>query len=704
MSDGRTRYTLADRELSWLSFSERVLQEAADPSVPLFERLFFCAIFSSNLDEYFRVRVASLRSLLRLGRKDFAKLEFNPHRLLHDIHTTVVSQQAWYGEILGELMQELSRAGIHVVDERTVDRRHDRFLRDYFFERVAPLLERTPLVGAETTKPFLHNNVAYLVVELWPKDPERIVTWRPSYAMLEVPSPPLDRFVTLPDGPDGTEVMFLDDVIRYNLDEVYPEHEVGRAYAIKLTRDAELYLEDEFQGDLVEAIRRSLSKRTTGVPSRFLYDMKAPYVLIHHLHHGLELEEEDLVLGGRYHNLSDFMRFPRFGRTDLSYPEWPEIPHPELEEGVSVLEKVRERDQVVHTPYQSFGHVVRFLEEAARDPAVEELWLTVYRVARDSAILSALLEAARAGKRVVVFMEVQARFDEESNLGWADRMKEAGVETHFSMAGLKVHTKLAMVARREDGERRLYAYVGTGNFNEKTARVYADHGVLTCDERVTRDVDEVFRFLTGRTKEPTFGHLLVAPFTLRSGFNEHIDREAAAARAGEPSGMTLKMNALEDPEIIERLYDASVAGVPIRIVVRGICRLVPGVPAQSETIQVRSVLDRYLEHTRIYQFHDGGRETMYLASADWMRRNLSRRVEVAMPVLDPEVKRQLRRLVDLQLADDVKARRIEASGACPHVPRGSGAPVRSQEAYRDFVASLLGEEAREPALRGEDSD
>jgi polyphosphate kinase len=689
MKPDGTAYSLADRELSWLSFSHRVLQEAEDPSVPLFERLFFCAIFSSNLDEYFRVRVASLRSLLRLGKKDATKLGFNPHRLLHEIHTTVVRQQEHYGEILGGLMGELAREGIHIVDNRRVDPRHDAFLRDYFDTHIEPHLERTALEGEETTKPFLQNRVVYLVAELWPRDEGEITTWTPKYALLEVPSPPVDRFVTLPSGGDGHEVMYLDDVIRYNLPRFYPRHETGRAYAVKLTRDAELYVDDEFEGDLVEAIRRSLGRRETGLPSRFLYDMKAPYVLVHSLEHGLGLEDEDLVIGGRYHNLSDFMGFPRFEREDLSFPEWPAIPHPTLEDAPSVLDEVRSRDQVVHTPYQSYGHVVRFLHEAAEDPDVEALWLTVYRVARDSEILHALLDAANAGKRVVVFMEVQARFDEESNLEWADRLEAAGVETHYSMPGLKVHAKIALAVRMEAGSPLKYAYVGTGNFNERTAKVYADHGVLTADPRVTDDVQQLFRFLAGEIEEPELHHLLVAPFSLRSGFYDLIEREAEAALRGEPSGMTLKMNALEDPEIIAKLYEASRAGVPIEIIVRGICRLIPGVPGQSETIRVRSILDRYLEHARIYLFHNGGDELMYLASADWMTRNLSRRVEVALPVLDPAVRRQLRQLVDLQLSDNRKARWVDATRTNPYVEANDAPPLRSQEAFRSYVASLV---------------
>jgi len=686
MTDGTPQFTYLDRETSWLQFGARVLQEAADPSVPIFERLFFCGIFSSNLDEYFRVRVASLRTLLRLGKGRTAKLGIDPHRLLHDIHRIVLEQQERYGAILGGLFDELAQEGLRRVDNEGVDSVHDDFLRQTFEDTVRPLIEPVMLDASE--RPFLKNHAVYLVVELWRKAFEKLESWTPSYALIEVPTDSLSRFITLPDrGPDH-EVMFLDDLIRYNLSDIFPDSDVGRSYAVKLTRDAELHVEDEFEGDLVEAIRQSLKNRETGVPSRFLYDQRAPYVLIHRLQHGLGLEEEDFVLGARYHNLSDYMGFPRFGRDDLGYPKWPVLPHPALDQSDSVMAAMRERDQVIHTPYQSFDHVVRMLDEAAEDPSVEELWLTVYRVARDSAVLTALVKAAENGKKVTVFMEVQARFDEGSNLQWADRLEAAGVRTLYSMRGLKVHAKLALVVRRIENARKLFAYVGTGNFNEKTAGIYADHGIFTCHEGITSDVEQVFRFLAGEVEEPETEHLLVAPFTMRKGFNRLIDHEADRAAAGQPSGITLKMNALEDEKIIKRLYVASVAGVPIDVIVRGICRLIPGVPGQSETIRVRSILDRYLEHARIYSFHHDGEQPMYLASADWMKRNLSRRVEVAIPVYDPEVRRQLQRLIDLQLADNRKARTIDASGSNPYAADPGGTPVRSQEAFRDFVAAL----------------
>ncbi|MEQ1856382.1 MAG: polyphosphate kinase 1 [Longimicrobiales bacterium] len=682
------RFTYLDRETSWLRFADRVLQEADDASVPLFERLFFCGIFSSNLDEYFRVRVASLRALLRLKKVDEAKLGIDPHRLLHDIHRIVADQQARYGAILGRIFHDLAVSGIRTVDDESVDPRHDAFLRQTFDEKVRPLLAPIDLGEGDEARPFLKNHVIYLVVERWEDSNRTRATWTPTYALLEVPAAAVGRFITLPSE-DGAprEVIFLDDLIRYNLAEVFPGHEVGRAYAVKLTRDAELYVEDDFDGNLVEAIRKSLKKRDTGLPSRFLYDMRIPYVLLHRLQDRLGLQEEDLVLGARYHNLSDYMGFPRFGRDDLSYPKWPALPHPVLERAPSMAAAMRDGDQVIHLPYQSFEHVVRFLSEAASDPDVEEVWLTVYRVARDSNVLAALIAAAQNGKRVTVFMEVQARFDEESNLYWADRLEAAGVRTFYSMQGLKVHAKLALVVSREAGERRLYTYVGTGNFNEKTSRIYTDHGVFTRDPRITRDVEQVFHFLASEIEAPQPEHLLVAPFTMRGAFDALIRHETERAAAGQPSGMTLKLNSLEDDQIIARLYEASCAGVPIDIIVRGICRLVPGVRGQSETIRVRSVLDRYLEHARIYRFYHDGEERLYLASADWMRRNLSHRVEVALPVYDLEVRRQIEHVLAIQLADNRKARVIDAAGRNPYA-RDGGPPVRAQEALRDFIAGL----------------
>jgi polyphosphate kinase len=678
-------YPLVNRELSWLAFSDRVLQEARDPSVPLFERLTFLAIFSSNLDEFFRVRVAYWRSLLRLKKKRVKQLPVSPSRLLREIHKEVHRQQEMFGETFrGQILPELERHGISLINESAAAPHHD-FLAAYFRDSVLPLLR--PVMLGHSSTPFLRNRGIYMVVELWPAESITVAAEAPHYALVEVPSPPLDRFVVLPGG-GGRIVMFLDDVIRHNLPLLFPGWEVGGAHAVKLSRDAELHIEDEFSGDLVEAIRKSLEKRETGPPIRFLYDLQASHTMVSYLKDLFGLEDEDLFLGGRYHNLHDLRDFPRFGLTDLSFEPWPPLPHPQLEGASSVLEAVGERDQLVHFPYQSYAYVVRFLTEAAADPDVLEIWLTVYRVSRDSAVLNALLRAAERGKKVRVFVEVQARFDEESNLRWAERLERAGVVTIYSIHGIKVHAKLALVVRREGGARRQYAYLGTGNFNEDTARFYTDFGLLTADARITGEVEQVFHYLAGTEANPRFQHLLVAPFGLRSRCSDLIEQEIAAARDGRAAGIVLKMNGLEDEEIIGKLYEAGRAGVPVQLIVRGICCLVPGIPGLSESIRARSILDRYLEHWRVYVFESGGEERMFLSSADWMRRNLSHRVEVAFPLYDPEVRRHLREALAIQLADNTKARIVDAALRNAYVP-GQDGVVRAQAATREAVRRLL---------------
>jgi polyphosphate kinase len=672
-----------NRELSWLSFNERVLQEAADPSVPTGERLKFLGIYSSNLDEFFRVRVASIRSLLRLKKKKVKRLHFQPARLLRTIHRVVNDQQIRFGEILrSDVIPALSRAGIELIDETRLTEAQVEYVRRDFEERLAPLLKPKPLKGGDDA-PFLRNRGIYLIVELWPRDNGTLPA-EPDHAVVEVPSPPLPRFVCPPATGGQRAVLFLDDAIRMNLDALFPDHDVGDAYAVKLTRDAELRLEDEFSGSLAEAVRKSIKKRETGLPCRFLYDPHAPYPLLRELSANLHLEDHDLVLGGRYHNLHDLGAFPLEDRPDLLDEPPAPLAHPLLEHAPSLLDEIAERDHLLHFPYQRFDYVIRLIEEAADDPDVESIALTLYRVARDSRIASALIHAAKSGKKVTAFVEVQARFDEASNLVWAERLEEAGVQTLYSMPGLKVHSKVALIERREDGILRRYAYLGTGNFNEKTAQLYTDHALLTAHNGLTDEVKRVFGFLAGHAQEEKFRYLMVAPFDMRMRLYGLIGAETEAAEQGRPSGMTLKLNSLEDFKIIDRLYKASRAGVPIRLIVRGICCIVPGVSGRSETIDVRSIVDRFLEHGRIYLFENGGDPLYYLSSADWMTRNLSRRVEIAFPVLDPRLQRELRTILDLQLSDNVKARVIDAAQANRYVPRG-GRPVRAQHEIHRFL-------------------
>lgn len=645
---------LFDRELSWLSFNGRVLQEAADPTVPLNERINFLAIFSSNLDEFFRVRVAGLRALLRLKKKQRQALAFDLEKLLDEIHDRVLDQQEEFGRIFQkDILPQLAEAGLHLRETRklTADQLND--LNGLITDNILQVLD--PLMLDEHNPPFLENGQIFLAVELWPKGEE--FSLDTTCALVQIPES-LDRFVEL-TSQNGRIVLFVDDVIRYALPTLFDEYETGEAFAIKLTRDADLLLEDEFEGDLIDKIKKAIKRRDQGVPSRFLFDMRMPHGLLLHLQEAFELEDEDLVGGGRYHNLSDLWTLPRPEDPALFYPAMPPLPHPELSDVSSLLDAIREKDRLLHFPYQQFDTVVRFFQESAADPDVEEVAATLYRVAKDSSVVKALIAAAESGKKATAFVEVKARFDEENNLEWAERMENAGVDVHYSMPGMKVHTKLAMVSRREGSVLRDYAYFGTGNFNEKTSLVYADHALLTVDERLTAEARKVFAFLTGDLEKPVFEHLLVAPFNLRSDLERLIKREINHAHTGE-GRMMVKLNALEDTQMIRKLYQASNAGVDIRMIVRGIFRAVTGLPDWSENIRALSIVDKYLEHARAYLFHNNGDEVLCLGSADWMKRNLSRRVEVAFPIYDESLRTELKHILEFQCSDNTKARVLDA--------------------------------------------
>jgi polyphosphate kinase len=699
MAGKDTRYL--DRELSWLAFNERVLQEAADASVPLGERLNFLAIFSSNLDEFFRVRVASLRSLLRLRKKKVERLDIDPATLLADIYRVVGAQQERFGRIFREdVLPALAARGIRLRTDADLSPAQQRTVGAWFDEHVRPLID--PVLLDDNTQPFLQNRAIHLVVELWPREGRGVSAVAPDYALVRVPSPPLPRFLSL-DGDDGTrDVMFLDDVIRANLSRLFGAHEAGEAYAIKLSRDADLNLEDEFEGDRVASIRKSLKKRETGAPCRFLYDLQTPELLANVLCRIFELEPEDLIAGGRYHNLHDLSDFPRGDDDTALYSPLVPLPHPDLETATSLIDAIEERDRLLHFPYHRFDYVIELLEEAAANPAVDAISITLYRVARDSAVAEALIRAARAGKRVLAVVELKARFDEESNLDWSERLEHAGVRIIHGVRGLKVHAKLALITRR-DG-RAAIGYFGTGNFNENTARVYTDYALLTADPRLTADAARVFAFLAGENDSPAFEHLLVAPFTLRDGLRDLIAAEAAAAKDGGTGRILLKMNSLEDRRIISRLYRASQAGVSIDMIVRGICCLEPGVTGVSDTIRVRSIVDRFLEHGRVFIFENRGEPLFFLASADWMYRNLSRRVEVAFPIFDPDVRADVESFLGLQLADSTKARIIDRSQVNAYARSNGGPAVRAQvETYR-LLASRAAAPQPAPVPRSVNDD
>lgn len=695
---------LTNRELSWLSFNERVLQEAEDTDVPLFERLKFLAIFSSNLDEFFRVRVASHRSLLALSAKRRKKLDFDVAELLDQVHERSLDLQERFGRTFrDDVLPGLADRGLGLIADDELTAEQATFMEEYFEGEVRPHVEPTFLDDPHV---FLKDHTVYLVVELGAGPVvdgrgggrHEFGPARSRIGLVEVPSPPLPRFLKMPQGPDGRCVIFLDDVIRRSLHKIFPDAELLGAYAVKISRDADLHLDDEFAGQLKDAIRRALGRRDTGDPIRFLYDLHMPTGILTRLQRTLGLRYEDLMEGGRYHNLHDLMSYPLpDGAEDRDDP-LPPLPHPALAGAQSILDAAAERDHLLHFPYQAYDPVLRFLDESADDPAVEDIWISLYRIGSDSAVARSLIRAAQAGRKVTAFIEVQARFDEDRNLRWAERMEEAGVRTIYPVAGIKVHAKLALVRRREPDGSKLYAYLATGNFNEKTATLYADHGLLTCDRRLTEEVLRVFEGLKDGpgAREPQgpetgFAHLLVAPHHLRKRLYALIDAEIEAAERGDAAGITAKMNSLEDPGMIRRLCRASRAGVPVSLTIRGICCLVPGVPGATDGICARSIVDRFLEHSRIWHFHAGGEDKLYLASADWMRRNLKRRVEVAFPLYDEAVRNEIFEVLRLQEADAAKARSLLADHENERIEEGDAAPIRCQiETYR-FLEGLLQE-------------
>lgn len=662
------------RDISWLSFNHRVLQEAADKQVPLYERIKFLAIYSSNLDEFYRVRVASLRSFKDLKKKDRRKLdlEIKPKKELKQIRKIVQEQQEAFGKIFREeVLPELESRGIHLVSESGYSEEQQAFARKFFFEKVYPHTN-TSRLGPDDEATFLKNRGLYFMVEL--EDPEQL-------AVVEIPSEVLPRFVELPSSGEGHYITFLDDILRYNLEELLGGPFQG-AYAVKLSRDAELYIDDEYSGDLLDKLKKSLERRNVGLPTRFLYDSNMPEGLLKRLRALFGLSRDDLIPGARYHNFNDFFGFPNpTGDASLHDPPMPPLPHPELEGLDKILPFLSRKDAMLHFPYQKYAYVPQLIEEAANDPAVNSIKITLYRVAARSAIVESLLKARENGKQVTAFIEAKARFDEASNIYWGEQLEKAGALVFYSYPGIKVHTKLLLIQREEENLRN-YAYLGTGNFNEKTARLYGDHALLTGDARLADEVAQIFMLLEKKVLIPKCRHMFVSPFTTRERFTDLIEKEMERARNGEKAYMILKMNSLEDPGMIEKLYEASRAGVKIQLIIRGICCLAPGVEGRSENIEAISILDRFLEHARVYIFGNGGQEVMYTASADWMTRNLDRRVEAVMPILDEQVYRELRHIIELQLNDNIKARRIDATQSNTYREEGDQ-PVRAQlDTYR----------------------
>ena len=669
-------YPLFDRDLSWLSFNYRVLLEAKSSIVPLLERLRFLAIYSSNLDEFFRVRVASLRRLAELSPKKIEKhLDFDPQETLTTIHEKVEGHLQEYGKTLQDVIEALKKEGIF-IHRSSLHQEHIPQLNQFFKTKVLGFLRPSDV---DEEFPFIRNKALYFAVTLIEGDETRV-------SILNIPSGKCSRFYSIRDD-KGLHYYFLDDLIRNNLHLVYPNCEVIGCHSFKLNKDADLQIDDEFSGNLVSKIEKQIKKRDLGDPARLLIDSSFPDDLLALFMDKLGVTNDEVSHGGRYHNLNDFFQIRGNGNKNLEYPSQPPIRSQALDASESIFAAIDKQDHILHFPYQSYNYILQFFNEAAIHPDVTEINVTFYRMAEDSMIGEALLSAARNGKKVHVFMEVKARFDEENNLRWAERMQDAGINIQYSMPGLKVHAKVALVRMEKEGETRFYGFFGTGNLNEKTARIYCDHGLLSSHPEMTCELDQVFRFLLDKKEPEGFQHLIVSQFGAMEKFKALIDREIQAVEAGLKGKIIVKINNLEEPKLIKRLYKAAEAGVEVQVLARSICCLVPGFAG----IEVSRIVDRYLEHARIFYFHNDGNPEIFAGSSDWMKRNLRRRVEVTFPIYHPEIKEQMIKVLELQLADNTN--RVLLSPQIENLPVISSQdsdPVNAQiDTYR-MVKELNG--------------
>ena len=644
---------LFNRELSWLSFNERVLQEAMDKRVPLVERMRFLGIYSNNMDEFFRVRVANLRRIIMVGEKTVDGFNGTPKKLYATIRLTVVKQQKLFEKAYQEILGELKTENIEQLEETNLNAEQLNELYEFYNLKLKH--EIVPIIiNNKAPFPRLKDYAIYLAVKMIKEE-------KAQYALIQIPNE-FKRFYLL-KGDEKEHFILLDDIIRIHLPYIFSifEFDSIQAHTFKFTRDAELDLDDDIAVSFIEKIEKSIKNRKKGEPVRFVYDEKMPKDLFKYLVKSLNLKTGmNLIPGGKYHNFKDFTSFPNFGRSDFLYEKKVPSPHPLLENQKSLLKVIFQQDVLLHFPYQRFDYVVDLLREAAIDPKVTSIKINVYRVAGNSQVMNALLNAVSNGKEVIVVMELQARFDEENNLYWSNRLKENGAKVLHGLAQLKIHSKLIQIRRVSKGKEQYVNYIGTGNFNEKTSRIYGDLGLLTSDVAISKEVKKVFHLIDNHFQRGLFRHLMVSPFNTRRKITSLIQGEINLAKKGKKGLIQIKMNNLVDKQIIEKLYQASNAGVKVELIIRGICCLVPGVKKLSENIEVISIVDRYLEHARFMVFGNNGDPIYYLTSADWMERNLDKRIEVGCPIHDEKIKRELDLIFEYQWKGNNKARLIDA--------------------------------------------
>ncbi len=679
-----------NRELSWLQFNARVLQEAEDKTTPLLERLRFIGIFSNNLDEFFKVRYATIKRIADAGKGGRSFLGGIPASELMELITkTVIQQQKISLGILSSIKEKLKEEQIFIINETEVSEFHSEFIADYFLQKVSPAMAVIMIGGLEKF-PSLKDSAAYLAVKMEMIKDDTNPESKNNYALIEIPKN-VKRFVELPSHDGKKYIIILDDLIRYMLHQIFSifEYDTISAHMIKITRDAALDIESDLSKSFIDKISKSVKNRSDGDPVRLVYDKTIDDETLSFLMDKMGIKNSDSINpGGRYHNRRDYINFPNLGRTDLQYEKIKPLHISGLSLAGSLLDKISERDYLLHTPYHTFSYVVKFLREAALDPTVETIKITIYRLAEVSHIASSLINAVKNGKQVTVQIELQARFDEQANIGYAEQLQREGVKLIFGVAGLKVHCKICIVERREHLKLKKYSIITTGNFNESTARIYTDYTLFTANQKIGKELNKVFAFFEVNYKIKAYKHLIVSPHYTRTAIYNLIENEILNTQQGKKSGIKLKLNSLSDKKIIDKLYAASRAGVKIQLIVRGICCLVPGVKGMSENIEVISVVDKFLEHPRLYIFENEGTPKVYISSADFMRRNLDTRVEISCPIYDPQIKEEILETFDICWSDNVKARRV--SEKQDNLYRKNKNPkVRSQFALYQYFKNKL---------------
>ncbi len=675
-----------NRELSWLSFNDRVLQEALDADVPVVERMRFLGIYSNNLDEFFRVKVATVKRLIEIKNRKVDGFDGTPKQLLKEIKKTVIKQQQQFELAYQKILNELKSQQIIQTTEKHLRSEDKVFVKQFFHDHVRPLI--VPLMLSDKREfPQLKNNSIYLATKMTEFGKNKV-----RYALIEIPNS-LSRFVVLPNTNESLKkVILLDDIIRYNLKDIFYIFQFDQieAYAFKITRDAELDFDLDISKSFYQKMQKSVAQRKEGDPVRMVYDSAFPQDILTYLIEKLDLTAgENIIPGGRYHNFKDFMSFPDLGQKDLVYKKLKPLNHPSISTPKKpIIKSIFEKDILLTYPFQKFNHVVDLLQESAIDPKVVSIHINLYRVASNSQVINALINAAQNGKKVVVIIELLARFDEENNISWSKYLEDNGVDVLFGVPNLKVHSKLILIKRKSGNTTKSIAHIGTGNFHERTAKIYTDFSLLTANKSITNEVEKVFKIFKNNIDRSLFRELIVSPFNSRRKFMAMLDNEIKNAKQDESASVQIKVNNLVDTKLIKKLYEASNAGVKIKCIVRGMCALIPGIKNQSENIEVKSIVGRFLEHTRLFIFENNGDKKYYISSGDWMSRNLDRRIEVATPIYDEDIQSDLKHIFSLQWKDNVKSRLIDVNQSNIYYQNTKAVCDSQLEIYKYFKHKL----------------